>query len=53
MSVYYRISCSFSITNLNAETDLSKLKAFDTIGGALEIEYDANHISAVEEILTE
>lgn len=41
------------IVTSNAETDLSKLKAFDTIGGALEIEYDANHISAVEEILTE
>ena len=41
------------IVTSNAEADLSKLKAFDTIGGALEIEYDANHISAVEEILTE
>ena len=41
------------IVTSNAETDLSKLKAFDSIGGDLEIEYDANHISAVEEILTE
>ena len=28
----------------NAENDLEKLKAFDTIGGALEIVYDANPI---------
>ena len=28
------------VVSLNAENDLSKLEAFDTIGGALEIEYD-------------
>lgn len=40
------------VVSSNSETDLSKLKAFDTIGGALEIEYDTNQIS-VEEVLTE
>ena len=40
------------VVSLNAENDLSKLEAFDTIGGALEIEYDANPIS-VEDVLTE
>ena len=29
------------VVTSNAENDLSKLKAFDTIGGALEIEYNA------------
>ena len=28
------------VVTSTAETDLSKLEAFDTIGGALEIEYD-------------
>ncbi len=36
----------------NAEEDLAKLKTFDTIGGALEIVYDANPIS-IEDIATE
>ena len=36
------------VVTSNAENDLSKLKAFDTIGGASEIEYDAT-----ECILTE
>lgn len=36
----------------NLENDLEKLKAFDTIGGALEIVYDANPIS-VEDAVTE
>ena len=40
------------VVSSNAENDLSKLEAFDTIGGALEIEYDANPIS-VEDVLTE
>ena len=40
------------VVTSTAETDLSKLEAFDTIGGALEIEYDANPIS-VEDVLTE
>ncbi|MBM6725304.1 hypothetical protein [Pseudoflavonifractor phocaeensis] len=40
------------VVSSNSETDLSKLKAFDTIGGALEIEYDTNQIS-VEDVLTE
>lgn len=40
------------VVSSNAESDLSKLKAFDTIGGALEIEYDTNPILA-EDILTE
>ena len=40
------------IVSSNAKNDLDKLKAFDTIGGALEIEYDANPIS-VEDVLTE
>ena len=40
------------VVSLNAENDLSKLEAFDTIGGALEIEYHANPIS-VEDVLTE
>lgn len=40
------------VVSSNAENDLSKLEAFDTIGGALEIEYDANPISA-EDVLTE
>ena len=40
------------VVSSNAESDLSKLEAFDTIGGALEIEYDANPIS-VEDVLTE
>lgn len=33
------------VVSSNAESDLSKLKAFDTIGGALEIEYDVKPIS--------
>ena len=36
----------------NAENDLAKLKAFDTIGGALEIVYEADPIS-VEDVATE
>lgn len=40
------------VVSSNTENDLSKLEAFDTIGGALEIEYDANPIS-VEDVLTE
>lgn len=36
----------------NAEEDVAKLKAFDTIGGALEIVYAANPIS-VEDVATE
>lgn len=36
----------------NAEEDVAKLKAFDTIGGALEIVYQANPISA-EDVATE
>ena len=36
------------VVTSNAENDLSKLKAFDTIGSASEIEYDAT-----ECILTE
>ena len=41
------------IVSSNEENDLSKLKAFDTMGGALEIEYDdENHIS-VEAIIEE
>lgn len=40
------------VVSSNAENDLSKLEAFDTIGGALEIEYAANPIS-VEDVLTE
>lgn len=36
----------------NAEDDLTKLKAFDTIGGALEIVYEANPVS-VEDVATE
>lgn len=34
------------VVSSNAERDLSKLKAFDTIGGALEIEYNITPISA-------
>lgn len=38
------------VVSSNAENDLSKLEAFDTTGGALEIEYDATPIS-VEDVL--
>ena len=34
------------------EEDVAKLKAFDTIGGALEIVYEANYIS-VEDVIVE
>ena len=33
------------VVSSNAERDLSKLKAYDTIGGILEIEYDVNIVS--------
>lgn len=36
----------------NSEEDIAKLEAFDTIGGAMEIVYDANPIS-VEDVATE
>ena len=45
----YRLQITVSS---NAEDDLAKLKAFDTIGGALEIVYDPNPIS-VEDAVTE
>ncbi len=45
----YRLQITVSS---NAEEDLAKLKAFDTIGGALEIIYDPNPISA-EDAVTE
>ena len=45
----YRLQITVSS---NAEDDLAKLKAFDTIGGALEIVYDPNPVS-VEDVVTE
>ena len=36
------------VVSSNAEKDLSRLKALDTIGGALEIEYDANSTIVTE-----
>lgn len=36
------------VVTSNAENDLSKLKAFDTIGGALEIEYNATEYIVTE-----
>lgn len=36
------------VVTSNAETDLSKLKAFDTIGGVLEIEYNATEYIVTE-----
>lgn len=45
----YRLQVTVSS---NAEDDLAKLKAFDTIGGALQIVYDPGSIS-VEDAVTE
>ena len=45
----YRLQITVSS---NAEYDLAKLKAFDTIGGALEIIYDPNPV-LVEDVITE
>ena len=45
----YRLQVTVSS---NAEDDLAKLKAFDTIGGALQIVHDPDSIS-VEDAVTE